>query len=143
MRKALVSACQVSGCHLEGDRVTVHGGCCSWLLKNPGRCQVGQLSADNVMVSFDVVSLFTRVPVDKAIDTINSKLELDEELARSQNHLIKGTDLLPYQDLSTDHLLSVPRLILRAGGRSCHGFSTISSGGKPIYGSFQGESIVH
>ena len=34
----------------------------------------------DIMVNFDVVSLFTRVPVDKAIDMINLKLELDEEL---------------------------------------------------------------
>lgn len=48
------------------------------------------------MVSFDVVSLFTRVPIDQAIDVINTKLLLDEEfetrttLSREQIcHLIK------------------------------------------------------
>ena len=39
-----------------------------------------EIAEDEVMVSFDVVSLFTAIPVDKACDYIRKKLDEDTAL---------------------------------------------------------------
>ena len=40
-----------------------------------------QLSEDDMLVSFDVTSLFTRVPTEEAVDVICAKLQDDDTLA--------------------------------------------------------------
>ena len=53
------------------------------------------LQEDDILVSFDVTALFTKVPVDKSVDVIHDKLESDPTLAnRTQLSAVHVRDLL-------------------------------------------------
>ena len=43
------------------------------------------LSEDEIMISFDVVSLFTAIPVDRACEHIRNKLSKDDTLGQRSN----------------------------------------------------------
>ena len=55
------------------------------------------LSSDDVLVSFDVVSLFSNVPVNLAIDVPYRRLQTDDSLASRTNLSLVGlTQLLEF-----------------------------------------------
>jgi uncharacterized protein (UPF0335 family) len=46
---------------------------------------------DDILVSFDVVSLFTNIPVQEAIDIINNKLDLPDDIIDLISHCLNNT----------------------------------------------------
>ena len=58
------------------------------------------LSPDDILVSFDVTSLFTRVPTGEAVDAVCSKLELDDTLIDRCELSIDSIKLLMNECLS-------------------------------------------
>jgi hypothetical protein len=50
-------------------------------VKNSGQLKSLNLQFLDTLISFDVVSLFTNVPVDKALQVIRNKLHNDDSLA--------------------------------------------------------------
>ena len=69
------------------------------------------ISQDEVMVSFDVESLFTNVPVDQALMIIHEKLVHDDTLqdrtALTPDHVHHATG-----NMLKDHLLHLPAGLL-------------------------------
>lgn len=50
-----------------------------------------KLGPDDLLVSFDIVSLFTKIPVDEAINTIKAKLNLPDFFAGLLRHCMSST----------------------------------------------------
>ncbi len=49
------------------------------------------LRSDEMMVSFDVSSLFTNVPIDEAVSVIRDKLQNDESLDEKHVYLLSAS----------------------------------------------------
>ena len=64
-----------------------------------------EISDDEVMVSFDVISLFTEIPVHKAYDYIKEKLEQDSTLSHRTHLEIDGIVSLLNFVLSNNYFL--------------------------------------
>ena len=80
-----------------------------------------EISDDEVMVSFDVVSLFTAIPVNKACDYIRDKLNNDSTL---QSRISLTTDdiicLLDFT-LSNNYFVYNNYIYIQTGLRMCYG----------------------
>ena len=89
------------------------------------------IDSDESLVSFDVTSLFTNVPIGEAIDVIRDRLREDEDL----------TERTP---LSPDRIAELLGLCLKStyfsyGGEFMnrrHGISCLCSCGQPAHGIF-------
>ena len=90
------------------------------------------LESDETLVSFDVVSLFTRIPVELAISVARSRLESDEFLSERTNLTIddivsllslclKATYFTFREKLSTDSWHSYGLPCICSGGESGDG----------------------
>ena len=64
-----------------------------------------KIDDNEVVVSFDVVSLFTAIPVDKACEYIKKKLEQDATLSSRTNLDIDGITTLPQFTLSNNYFV--------------------------------------
>ena len=72
------------------------------------------------MVSFDVVSLFTRVPIAEALKVIKQRLKKDETLM-DRTSISVERHMCTDQTLPQINLLSMPRPVLWTNRRCCHG----------------------
>ncbi len=93
------------------------------------------ISFDEIMVSFDVKSLFTNVPLPEALDVIKDKLVKDENLddritlnAEQITHLLKVC-------LRTTYFVFNKEYYEQQNGAAM-GFTSVTNSSKPIYGTF-------
>ena len=95
----------------------------------------------NKMVSFDVKSLFTRVPMDKTMDAIVAKLNdddtLDKRTTMSTKEICKLTKLCQW-----NQLIFVQEYSLWTSKRWGYGVPIITSHSEPIYGVIWGERLT-
>ena len=89
-----------------------------------------KLSPDELLVSFDVSSLFTNVPIDEVVDVICERLlkdaTLDERTALQPNSIARFMSMI--------YLLLLQGHVLRTKGRSCDGLTSVSCGSQPLHG---------
>ena len=67
------------------------------------------MKEEEVLVSFDVTSLFTNVPIDKAVDVIHRKLAAEEKDDLGEDSTASGEDSRAPPVLPKVHLLQLQR----------------------------------
>ena len=69
-----------------------------------------ELGEEDVLLSFDVVSLFTRVPVDEALEVIAQRLQHDHSVAKRTT--LEVEDIVSSQKCASSSLISNTRIVI-------------------------------
>ena len=92
-----------------------------------------RLQQTEVMVSFDIKSSFTNVPVHPVLGVSHEKL-LDDESLEKENGTFSRPSHPPRRPLSEDYILLVQRRILPAEGWSCNGIPSVPQSSQHLFG---------
>ena len=91
------------------------------------------VESDEILVSFDVSSLFTNVPVGEAVSIICERIREDGENG-GQDLSLPGTNCRSTGDVPKVHLLQLWREPISAEGRGGNGLPSLCCGGQPLHG---------
>ena len=87
-----------------------------------------KIDEQDILVSYDVSSLFSNVPVDETIEILAEKAFKDDWFNKEYDLNITKTDLIELLEVAT-----IRRKSVRASGRGCYGLSPRATNGKCVY----------
>ena len=100
------------------------------------------IEPDEVLVSFDVKSLFTSVPMKEAVECVKRIIQADASW-ELQSPIPISTIIKLLTICLVGHNVQVPRRILPNDGQSCHGIARLSCGSQFLHGRLGAQGHHH